>query len=53
MATVPEGTNFYINGEEGLEVQKNADLSLLYDDILPEGTDANNDRRIGWLDRKG
>lgn len=52
MATVPEGTNFYINGEEGLEVQKNADPSLLYDDILPEGTDANNDRRIGWLTEK-
>ena len=52
MATVPEGTNFYINGEEGLEVQKNADPSLLYDDILPEGTDANNDRRIGWLKDK-
>lgn len=52
MATVPEGTNFYINGEEGLEVQKNADPSLLYDDILPEGTDANNDRREGWLKEK-
>lgn len=52
MATVPEGTNFYINGEEGLEVQKNADPSLLYDDILPEGNDANNDRRIGWLTEK-
>ena len=52
MATVPEGTTFYINGEEGLEVQKNADPSLLYDDILPEGTDANNDRRIGWLKDK-
>ena len=52
MATVPEGTNFYINGEEGLEVQKNANPSLLYDDILPEGTDANNDRRIGWLTEK-
>ncbi|OUN60853.1 right-handed parallel beta-helix repeat-containing protein [Faecalitalea cylindroides] len=52
MATVPEGTNFYINGEEGLEVQKNADPSLLYDDILPEGNDANNDRRIGWLKDK-
>lgn len=52
MATVPEGTTFYINGEEGLEVQKNADPSLLYDDILPEGTDANNDRRIGWLTEK-
>lgn len=52
MATVPEGTNFYINGEEGLEVQKNADPSLLYDDILPEGTDANNDRREGWLTEK-
>lgn len=52
MATVPEGTTFYINGEEGLEIQKNADPSLLYDDILPEGTDANNDRRIGWLTEK-
>lgn len=52
MATVPEGTTFYINGEEGLEIQKNADPSLLYDDILPEGTDANNDRRIGWLKDK-
>lgn len=52
MATVPEGTTFYINGEEGLEIQKNADPSLLYDDILPEGTDANNDRRIGWLTDK-
>lgn len=52
MATVPEGTTFYINGEEGLEVQLDSEPSLLYDDILPEGTDANNDRREGWLKDK-
>lgn len=52
MATVPEGTKFYINGDEGLEVQTDAEPSLLYDDILPEGEDENNARRIEWLTDK-
>lgn len=52
MATVPEGTTFYINGETGMEIQTDADPSLLYDDILPEGDDADNARRIGWLKDK-
>lgn len=52
MATVPEETTFYINGEMGMEIQEDAQPALLFDEILPEGEDLDNARRISWLKAK-
>lgn len=52
LATVPEQTVFYINGNEGMEVLDNASPALLFDEILPEGDDLDNSQRIDWLTEK-
>jgi hypothetical protein len=51
MATAPEGTEYYINGEDGLPVVvQDALPTLLYDDMLTAGD--GNEERLDWLKDK-
>ena len=52
LAVVPEGTEFYINGNEGMITPEEESPALLFDEILPEGDDLDNSRRIDWLTQK-